>query len=132
LLRALRAPCPATARFSQTAADAFDCSGDAACADAFAAARAGARRVAEAARGADRAVRATRLPPACKRALVTPAAAYAGLEELDSAVGALQRALRSDAADDDGVAATRVLRAAGRRSAPSARVMLDRLRRGCH
>lgn len=131
LLGALRLSCPATSEFVEAAADAADCSGDDECADAFAEVRKKLSRASDSGRVGDRAVTATDLPNACKRALVTSEEAYEQAMQLRRALGLLQKSLENDD-EEQGVAGLAALGEIDEDAGPTAQQMLDRLRRNCH
>jgi len=93
--------------------------------------RAALSRLDESARVADRAVRATHLPRACQRALLTPNDYYVRSRTYDLALRKLARALGTDAKIDDGQAALDAL-AGHHYTGPTSQQFLDQLRRHCH
>lgn len=89
-------------------------------------------KVVESSRVADRAVRATHLPRACKRALVTTKPFYLQARNYDLAVRMLVRALGPGARADDAHAALGTRARHRRDTGPTAQQQLDQLRRHCH
>jgi hypothetical protein len=132
LLRALRAGCPATSELNKATAALAACS-DAACVRrAIRAARAALRRGISGGRVSDRAVNATHLAPRCKRALVTPPGGYTAFDELDAALGKLDRALATGSPDALAAAQTALARAEKKANRlPTAKRSLQLLRTGC-
>jgi hypothetical protein len=101
------------------------------CQRAFTNYRAALDKVVASSRVADRAVRATHLPRACKRALVTTKQFYLQARNYDLAVRMLVRALGPDARAD-AHAALGPLARHRRDTGPTAQQQLDQLRRHCH
>lgn len=130
LLGPMRASCPATARFIDSTVALSACSQQEQCKGAIVEARAAAKRLIAAGRVADRAVKMTRLPRACKRVLITPGVAYTVYRDFDAGLSAALRALESRSSEDL-ASAMRGLAKIDQSSLPTARQMLRRLRSGC-
>lgn len=102
LLGVLRSTCPPEAAFYRTVTRFGRCGlPSRRCLDPAQATVRALRDLVDASRRSDRAVRATRLPQACRRVLVTPKAVYRFFAEFDTATEGLAIAL--DAGSDDDV-----------------------------
>lgn len=110
LLRPLRAACITSLGFEIALADALPCAGTYECADRYDTARARLQADRRAGYRYDLAVRATRLPRACKRVLGVDENDYATARKYDRALAALQASTRSASTGDDAIAARRLAR----------------------
>lgn len=131
LLGALRRGCPLLATFTeQSAAFEAACQSPTSCSAAISDVRTTLANLKRFIRSSDRAVEAANITSACKAALRTPKKGYAVYDELDSAFGVLQRALKSGS-EADLKEAQRRLDGLDPDASPSAKESLEKFRTGC-
>ena len=131
LLGALRRGCPLLATFTEQSAG-FEgaCQSATSCSAAISEVRTTLASLKRFSRSSDRAVEAANITSACKAALRTPKKGYAVYDELDSAFGVLQRALKSGS-EADLKEAQRRLDRLDPDASPSAKESLEKFRTGC-
>jgi hypothetical protein len=130
LLSVLRASCPVLGVFYRNLTELGTCEEGDACRDAALAAVAALRDNVKLTRHEGRAVRATRLPRACKRVLITPRSTYSAYNDLDAALEGVATAMESGT-DDDRIAALAALATLDGGSSGSTKSSLRRFRAHC-
>ncbi|HEV2786631.1 MAG TPA: hypothetical protein VGV67_09610 [Solirubrobacteraceae bacterium] len=127
LLGPLRRTCPVLTRFTEQLLEVSACARDGldACGDLLAGVRRTLRDFTRLSRRSDRAIADSRLSPACKRALATPALAYEAIDGFQRAFALLARGAAAEA--DEALAAAD----AQADRLPSAEAELERFRSGC-
>ena len=133
LLSFVLASCAEFVKFQNAVAEVDPCVGTEVCADMYDAARARVQAYGLSLRLNDEAVRATRLPRACKRVFLSKKVDYKEARRYDRAIATLQSATRTASTADDAVAAKRFLRVDSTidSSSSSGSGDLKRIRRNC-
>jgi hypothetical protein len=129
LMSELVRSCAGEGSFLRATADLQRCTNSDTCSEAYMAQKTALRGMAAADMRADRAVRATALPPACKRVLITPDSSYAAFGRVEAVLQKIINALESRSRRDR----LRAARAARSFKAPSRSTQrqLDQFRVNC-